>query len=497
MNKILPFRLPIQLGLLTAVLSLLFFPSCKKGNDGPKIDQFAETNQWITDNMRIYYYWADALPADRRLNFNQEPDVFFETLRNPNDRFSWVDLVENLKSDLSGISTSTGMEFTLYAYGNDQVFAAIQYVIPGSPAEQKGVERGMLFTHVDGKQMTIDNFRSVLAPYSEGKGFTIKLATLSGLTISETSTEIALTTARVDEPSVHQHHIITTQSGKKVAYLFYNRFLNQKSNELFQAFSDFKAQGVQDIILDLRYNLGGGIASAGLLAALITPNLKSDNIFVKYQYNAMLNQAFDRDDPNGRDMSYLDLFEGLSDYPTANTADSIRNIVMNDRLNLPRLFVLATDNSASASELVINNLKPYMQVVHIGDTTIGKNEGSITIDPTNPNFNEKGLNIQWAVQPIVLKLADKNGYGDYHDGLVPTYEVNDEPPYAPLGSKEDPLIAKALSLIDPTMALSAHMRTVQPQATFRLIGAFDTKARRAKPVQVDGTMDVQKLKRAR
>src|SRR5690606_35342630 len=113
--------------------------------------------------------------------------------------------------------------------------------------------------------------------------------------------------------------------------------------------------------------------------------------------------------------------------------------------------ILATSYSASASELVINNLRPFLSdanVVHIGETTVGKNEGSITIvDERKPR------QIEWGIQPIIVKLANKDGFGDYPDGLEPQYEVDEWSflPWAPIGSLEDPLLAKALGLIDPSM----------------------------------------------
>src|SRR5690606_23347214 len=116
--------------------------------------------------------------------------------------------------------------------------------------------------------------------------------------------------------------------------------------------------------------------------------------------------------------------------------------------------IIATNYSASASELVINNLRPFLSdadVIHIGETTVGKNEGSITIvDERKPR------QIEWGIQPIVVKLANKAGFGDYPDGLDPQYEIDEWAyiPWAPIGSMDDPLLAKAISLIDPSAQLS-------------------------------------------
>src|SRR5690606_1997336 len=154
-------------------------------------------------------------------------------------------------------------------------------------------------------------------------------------------------------------------------------------------------------------------------------------------------------------------------------------------------------NSASASELVIHNLAPYMEVIHIGETTIGKNEGSFTIeDERDPQV------VDWAIQPIVVKLADKNGNGDYDTGLIPDSEIDefDTLPLLPLGDKGDPLIAKALGLIDPTEVRStlARSRTMQTEKlSLPLVKEFNEKQIKPRPVQIDGAIDKKILERAK
>lgn len=478
--------------LCLSLLVIGFMQACKK-KDHPGPQQSSETNQWIAEQMRVYYYWAQEIPGNQSLNFNQQPNLFFESIRNPEDRFSWIDKIENLKDNLQGVVRSSGLEFSLYSYGSNRVFGAVIYVIPGSPAAEAGVKRGDLFTRVNGASMTTDNYNEVLEPYYTGSEFEISMAHLSGNVVQEDDTRIALSVRRLDEPSVYQKELITTSSGRKVGYLHYNHFLNGKVQELFDTFTYFKNQGVEDVILDLRYNLGGGIAASGALSALITDDYAFDETFVEYRYNAMLNQYFDELGQNERKKTFLDLFEGLSSFPTVNTADSIKNLVQNARLDLPRVFVLATENSASASELVLNNLAPFIEVIHIGGTTKGKNEGSITIDPTDRDFNPEGLDIQWGLQPIILKLANKDGYGDYHDGLDADFEVEDMPPFAPLGSREDPLIAKALGIIDPEMAVEARMQTMK-RKLFNKLGTPRLPGFQLRPVNLDGTVELPPLR---
>ena len=478
--------IPHSRKVIIYVCILLGLYSCKK-EERTSPQQYNQTNEWIADQMRVYYYWATQIPRNQSLNFNQAPPAFFESIRNKDDRFSWIDKIENLKNNLQGRGRSTGLEFNLYGVGSDRIFGAVIYVVPGSPAEEAGLERGDLFTRVNGQIMTTSNYQETLDPYYKGEGFELSMAHLSENTLYEDDETVSLGVRLLDEPSVFQRNVLSTTSGRKVGYLYYNRFLNSKVEELFEAFNYFKTEGVEDVILDLRYNLGGGIAVSGALSALIGSSYAYDETYVEYQYNAMLNQYFDQQGADERNKSFLDLFTGLSTYPTPNTADSIKNLVQNTRLTLPRVFILATGNSASASELVINNLKPFMEVIHIGGTTMGKNEGSITIDPTDRDFNPEAWDIDWGLQPIVLKLANKDGFGDYHDGLEADYEVDDMPPFAPLGAPEDPLVAKALSIIDPSMDVQARMQQMR-RKLFQKWLSPGVSNRRVRPVQVDGTL---------
>lgn len=474
------------------LIFLLFgvFSACKKS--GVRPNQFAETNHWVADQMRTYYYWAEGLPTDRQLNFSQSPDRFFEDLRNPSDRFSWIDKIENLKNQLQGVSKSTGLEFSLYGYTGNKVFGAVIYVIPGSPAARAGLKRGDVFTKINGEQLLISNYNDLLKPYFQGSGFSITLGTLTGTQIEEGGETITIPVARFDEPSVYYKTILETNSGRRVGYLFYNRFLNGKSGELFDAIRYLKDHAVQDIIVDLRYNRGGGISVAGALSALVASQFTFADTFVEYRYNAKLNQYFDQNDPTERFKSFTDVFPGLSKFPTSVTADSVENIIQAIGLQLPRVFVLATGQSASASELIINNLSPYVEVIHIGDTTLGKNEGSITIDPTEEDFNPERLDIEWGIQPIIMKLANGEGFGDYQEGLIPDFRVEDRPPFSPFGSKEDPLIAKALSVIDPAMSTFAEQQTMR-RRLFNKLSEVSIMQNQVRPVDITGTLSLPTL----
>jgi hypothetical protein len=183
----------------------------------------------------------------------------------------------------------------------------------------------------------------------------------------------------------------------------YNGFYSNYDTELNEAFGLLKSQGITDLVLDLRYNGGGSIQSATRLASMITGSFKGQ-VFAKQQWNARIQAR-------------------ISSNNSANFfTDEVEFAPINS-LNMNKVYILTSKSTASASELVINGLIPYIGVVQIGDVTTGKNVGSITLYDS-PTFtkNNRNPNHRYAMQPIVLKIVNSTGYGDYQSGLVPTYK---------------------------------------------------------------------------
>src|SRR5690606_8159260 len=116
--------------------------------------------------------------------------------------------------------------------------------------------------------------------------------------------------------------------------LFYNQFINDKIQEVFNAFQDFRDQGIQDLILDIRYNLGGGIAASGILSALIMQNYDMELVYVNYNYNQDLNQQFSQEE---REKKFKDLYPAFVDEAGLNAFDSK---VKAANLNLSKIYIL-------------------------------------------------------------------------------------------------------------------------------------------------------------
>ena len=211
----------------------------------------------------------------------------------------------------------------------------------------------------------------------------------------------------------------------------YNAFIADFDNALNDAFADFIKGGATDLVLDLRYNGGGSIESAVALGSMITGQFNGQ-VFVKEQWNTKQQPI----------MSYR---RNTNSYFTHRLKDGTTI----NSLKLNKVYILTTNHTASASELVINGLKPYIQVVQIGETTVGKNQGSITVyDWTDSSRKVKNTKHKWAMQPIVLKIANAQDKGDYENGLTPDVPMIEYfSQYGVLGDPSEPFLAKALQLI--------------------------------------------------
>jgi C-terminal processing protease CtpA/Prc len=431
---------------------------CKKETDDavtPQSTTSTSENQtidaWILDNMQTYYYWNDKIPAnpDKTL----APSDFFDSILNTynattnpeGDRFSWIEEnATDLTSSLSGESKTTGMEFALYlrASGSTDVIAQVLYVLPNSPAAVAGLKRGDIITKVNGQGITTTNYQSLLFDDST-TNYTFGLATISNQSIVDSSVTKTVTATVFQANPVYMDSVYTVGS-KKIGYLVYNQFVpapngssgTEYDNQVDAIFAQFKAAGVNELVLDLRYNPGGYTSSSANLASLIGKGVDDSKLYFRESWNSTITPALQK--------------EYGSDFFLQKFSTKAQNIGG----NLSRVYVLTTDRTASASELIINGLRPYMTVNTIGTTTYGKNVGSITITDDTGKIN-------WGMQPIVFRSYNSLGQSDYSSGFTPTVEVEEPITLYPLGDVRDALLNEALYQIAGTAASGRHAATVQ------------------------------------
>ncbi|MFN3848532.1 MAG: S41 family peptidase [Spirosomataceae bacterium] len=430
-----------KLGIFVAAV-LLSVASCKKDDVDPNsgtnttnpvaTNPNKEVNDWIYEQMKTYYLWADNIPADRtKTNQTLDPmgknaDGYFYSLLNdyPNtDRFSWIQQSSTeLVNSLNGINKSTGIRYSVYFTDSQQknVCFSVNYTIKGSPADRAGIKRGDIILTVNGTQLTVDNYTSALANDNLTLGFGMR----DGGNFVSNGKSVSIVKEEVTENPVHFSKVIE-KDGKKIGYLVYTQFISNNDNDVRNVFADFKAKGVNELVLDLRFNGGGFISSAVMLSSLIGKGVNSTKVMYTDEWNNLVTTEFKK--------RYGD------NYFTKNFRDE-PNAIGN---NLSRVFVLTSRSSASASELVINSLKPYMDVILIGGNTFGKNVGSITLSDDKKRWT-------YGMQPIVLRTVNALGKSDYgtKTGFTPDFAVSDNVlPVRQFGDEQETLLNRALSII--------------------------------------------------
>lgn len=428
---------------------LLVATSCQDDLDDQLLPVNLQSRDFIWKGMNLYYLWQGNVPdlADTRFQtqtqLNQyiqgftSPEVLFDNLlfeKGTTDRFSVIfSDYTLLEQALTGSSATTGMDYGLrFKQGSTtDIFGWVRYVLPNTDAASKGVQRGMIFHAVNGTPLTASNYISLLSQNT----FTINLADFDGGNIIPNGQSINLSRAPYNENPVLVSNIIL-QGDKKIGYLMYNGFFANFETQLNQAFTDFISQGVTHLVLDLRYNSGGSVATCTRLASMITGQF-TGQVFASQQWNQKVMDFY---------VSQNNTEALINRFTT-----SLGNGAAISSLQMNQLIVLTTPSSASASELLINGLKPYINVVQIGGVTSGKNVGSVTLYDS-PNFTKNNINPshKYAMQPLVLKIVNKDGFGDYADGISPNASnilVENLENLGVLGSPSEPFLNAALQYI--------------------------------------------------
>jgi carboxyl-terminal processing protease len=433
--------------ILLLFIALFTFQSCEDMDD-VAAPEYLEVNDFIWKGLNLYYLWQADVPnlADTRFA-NQgdlntfikgypEPEALFDALRVDKsiDRFSWIvsDYLE-LEGMLQGTTKNDGVDFGLYrkASNSEDIFGWVRYILPNSDASTKDIKRGAIFYGVNGTQLTVSNYQTLLL---NSENYTLNLADYDNGKITPNGKSVNLTKTELSENPIMINNVIET-GGHKIGYLMYNGFYPNYDSQLNDAFGSLKSQGITDLVLDLRYNSGGSVQSATRLASMITGQF-TDKVFSKQRWNDKINAYFESEDPSALNNLFTSSIEGTA----VNS------------LNLTKVYILTTKSTASASELVINGLKPYIDVVQIGDITTGKNVGSITIYDS-PTFGKENRNPhhRYAMQPIVLKIVNADDFGDYFNGLEPTYSLKENiTNLGVLGTASEPLLSTAIGKITGT-----------------------------------------------
>lgn len=433
------------------ILASTLLIGCFKDQDDTAISN-REINDFVWKGMNAVYLYKDEILdlADNRFSSNGDyesyldgfsrPEELFESLiyqRQTVDRFSVItsDYIQ-LEQLLNGVFVSNGLEFNFYLVpgSNTEVFGIVRLVLHNSVADNLGIQRGQVFKGINGTNLVNDN--ALLNSLLNQNSYSLNLAEyndngtsqLDDDTIVPTNETVDLNKVPYTENPVYINEVLQV-NGENVGYLMYNAFNSSFATELNEAFGTLKANNVQDLVLDLRYNGGGSVQIASFLGSMITGQYNGE-VFSKLIYNSD-NQA------------------GNTNY---NFTSSLGNGGASiNSLNLNRLYVLTSSRTASASEMIINSLKEYITVIQIGDTTTGKSQAS-TIIYDSPTLRRENINPNhtYAMLPLIAISVNKNDGQVPPSGLVPetTFKLLESPRnFGVLGDPSEPLLARAIQHI--------------------------------------------------
>ncbi len=444
-------------------MTSIYLASCGEDRWAGYAEQ-TQTDRWIDDTMRVWYYWYEDIPNTNDLNYFTDPITFFNSLLSSQDgkngnHYSTIDSLLPETRSIPYTDYSYGFQFTTNRVENNDtaLYAHILYVVPNSPAEDIGLERGDWIMEMEGEPITQNNYTRLYG--STGMNLTIGYYDSTADTILAYAETRQIASARpVDDNPVHYKNVYE-RNGNRIGYLVYNHFSagetvdgsNEYDNSLREAFQYFASRQVNEFVLDLRYNNGGLLSCANLLCAMLAPA------------SAL-----------GQTLGYLE-YNNRFDPQTVSFSLETGYIQNGANLNLNTLYVLTSSETASASEMVINCLRPYMNIVLIGGTTEGKNVGSTT-------FTNQELMIE--MNPIVCKIYNSRQESDYENGLEADIELNennDLSRFLPFGDEDELLLNAALGVIEgswsPDASVSSRLKVNTLSTSIKRRGSHSVRIR--------------------
>ncbi|MBT4825772.1 MAG: hypothetical protein HON74_03535 [Flavobacteriaceae bacterium] len=413
-------------------------------------EKYFRIHEFIWKTLNDFYLWQEEVPSlddtyspsgtkyRELIEPYPEPEAFFESLKYEDDKFSDIlSNYEDIENSIKGINANNGLKFILSRYGSeDAVMGIVTYILEESDATSKDIKRGDMFTGVDGKSLNINNYSELL--FGDNLSYTLNMADLNGNLLSPNGKNITLTKTEKFQSNPIQISKIIEEGQTKVGYLMYNQFAQGFDDDLNEVFSNFKSEQINELILDLRYNGGGLVQSAVNLAGMITGQF-SGEIFGKYLWNKKVMSVLNSNPETYANNLRINFTSQLGEGETVNS------------LNLNKVYIITTGRSASASELVINGLTPYIDVIQVGDNTYGKNVGgpAVLYDYIDNN-RTKNPDHTYGISCISFFIANSQDFYDYADGLAPQDDLKlkeDITNLGTLGESSDPLLALALKHI--------------------------------------------------
>ena len=404
MKKIYPI-------LILIVLFTAFLQSCKKDDEGPQIK---DENIAFHNLMKEWYYWNDQLPEVQLANY-ESPYELLEALRHrPLDRWSYITSLRALQEYYSQ------SRYVGYGFGSKwdhEGELRITFVYEQTAMYSNGVRRSWVLEAINGTDLQAGaNINQMLGQNTVGVSNSFRFRKPDGSKV-----DMTVQKQEVTMNNVLHAEVIERQAGN-IGYLVLQGFTEPTLIELESAFAYFLEKGINELILDLRYNTGGQDIVANTLASMIAGEKVVGKTFSKYEFN---------EDKTSENFSTVFIEVDL-------------------KLDIDRLITIATRQTASASEIIINNLKPYMPVYVVGDNTYGKPMGMYAWE-----FQE------YAFVPIMFKIKNADDEGDYFDGLPVDFAAGDDLSLM-FGDSEEASLKQALHFIETGGVIAKVMPAETP-----------------------------------
>jgi carboxyl-terminal processing protease len=360
-------------------------------------------SSYVRDVLQQWYYWYKELPNPSPAGFSS-PEAYLDAVRyRPLDTtFSYI---TSKAANDAFYSDSQFIGFGVTTTQSGELELRIAQAFPDSPASEAGLDRGDFLVSIGGKAVA-DLIRTGEVGNALGPaqiGFATELA---WRTPQGQERRATLTKRLVTIPTVSQTAVLSAGSAR-VGYVHFRNFVEPSVEALNAAFTQLRDQGASELVLDLRYNGGGLVSVAQHLASLIGGPPLVGQVLVEFTHN---------DKQATRNTAYY--FESKA-----------------QALAVSRLVVITTRSSASASELVVSGLRPFMDVKLVGDRTYGKPVGQYSFE-----FCDKVL------LPVAFKGVNARGEGDYFGGIPADCAAADELD-RPLADAREASLAEALSVL--------------------------------------------------
>jgi carboxyl-terminal processing protease len=461
----MPYRPYVKLVMLPALLATLLC-ACKKDVMPDVKHTERSPAQQLKDSIYRYYtqysLWSDTSTADQSaveafidtydapqdlLNALKSMTPNYPAYNGPIDRFSYLESSgsDGLMANAAQAATpGFGLYLSIAAVSNNKAYPIVYFVEGGSAAEKAGIRRSDAIIALDGQDFGIPiNCNSgacnVIDPALQQQVVNSLLSALERNTLRVTlrhsddaESTMTITAQPYDVNPISSKRIFS-YPGQHIGYLALSSFEDLTAGQpnrfrLDAVFSEFENNQINDLILDLRYNTGGYISAAEYVANRVIPAAADGKLMYKYALNAYMSQR-----KNWKGESFDDVY-----------------YKRNGNLNLKTVYFLVTDITASAAELLINVLRPYMRVVIIAenDGTYGKPVG----------FFKQEIMGKTALWAASFKLINSRGETDYWDGIQADQRKVVDYIFRDFGDPEETMIAAAITHATGT-------GTLQPRKT--------------------------------